>query len=155
MIEQPTTVTRDIYPMPAFLTLTVSDLERSVLWYTEGLDFVELARMPQLVHLRRFRFQDILLFPQRPGTPPAAPGAGWSYSLLGGPGLPALAERLAAHSPGASAGMQRMPWNVDELRCVDPDGYTIVFTERVPDDQIDEAFSAAVRASLVPDAAAT
>lgn len=156
MIEQTTTVTRDIYPMPAFLTLTVSDLERSVRWYTGALDFVELARMPQLVHLRRFRNQDILLFPQRPGTPPATPGAGWSYSLLGGPGLPALAERLAAHSPGASTGastgMQRMPWNVDELRCVDPDGYTIVFTERVPDDQMDEAFSAAVRASLVPDA---
>jgi len=142
------TITRDIYPMPAFLTLTVSDLERSVRWYTEGLDFVELARMPQLVHLRRYRYQDILLFPHQVGWPAGDPGAGWSYSFRGGPGLPALAERLAAHAPGASAGLQRMPWNVDELRCTDPDGYTIVFTERVPDDEMDQEFSAVVLASL-------
>jgi len=145
------TITRDIYPMPAFLTLTVSDLERSVRWYTEGLDFVELARMPQLVHLRRFRNQDILLFPPHPGRPGPDAGAGWSFSLQGGPGLPTLAQRLAAHAPDASAGLQRMPWNVDELRCTDPDGYAIVFTERVPEDEMDQAFSAAVLASLTVD----
>jgi len=44
-----------------------------------------------------------------------------------------------------------MPWNVDELRCTDPDGYTIVFTERVPEDEMDQEFSAAVLASLIPD----
>lgn len=145
------TITRDIYPMPAFLTLTVSDLERSVRWYTEGLDFVELARMPQLVHLRRYRHQDILLFPHQADLPAGDPGAGWSYSLRGGPGLPALAERLAAHAPGSSAGLQRMPWNVDELRCTDPDGYTIVLTERVPESEMDQVFSAAVLASLLPE----
>ena len=145
------TITRDIYPMPAFLTLTVADLERSVRWYTEALDFVELARMPQLVHLRRYRNQDILLFPHQAGRPAGDPGAGWSYSLRGGPALPALANRLAAHAPGASAGLQRMPWNVDELRCTDPDDYTIVFTERVPEDEMDQVFSAAVLASLMPD----
>jgi catechol 2,3-dioxygenase-like lactoylglutathione lyase family enzyme len=144
------TITRDIYPMPAFLTLTVSDLERSVRWYTQGLDFVELARMPQLVHLRRFRNQDILLFPPQPGRPAADPGAGWSFSLRGGPGLPVLAERLAAHAPVASTGVQRTPWNVDELRCTDPDGYIIVFSERVPEDEMDQAFSAVVLGSLVP-----
>lgn len=145
------TITRDIYPMPAFLTLTVADLERSVRWYTDGLDFVELARMPHLVHLRRFRHQDILLFPQRPGLPAAESGAGWSFSLRGGPGLPALAERLAAYAPGASPGVQRMPWNVDELRCTDPDGYTIVFSERVPEEESDPVFSAAVIASVIPE----
>ena len=148
-------ITRDVYPMPAFLTLTVSDLERSVAWYTEGLDFVELARMPQLVHLRRFRNQDILLFPPRPDRPAADSGAGWSFSLRGGPGLPALARRLAARAPDASAGLQRMPWNVDELRCTDPDGYTIVFTERVPEVEMDQEFSAAVLGSIVSDGQAS
>ena len=145
------TITRDIYPMPAFLTLTVSDLERSVHWYTEGLDFVELARMPQLVHLRRFRNQDILLFPPQPGRPGPDAGAGSSFSLRGGPGLPALAERLAAHAPDASTGLQRMLWNVDELRCTDPDGYVIVFTERVPEAEMDQGFSTAVLGSIVSD----
>ena len=146
------TITRDIYPMPAFLTLTASDLERSVRWYTQGLDFIELARMPHLVHLRRFRTQDILLFPHRPGAPAVDPGVGWSFSLRGGPGMPALAERLAAFAPDSSAGVLRMPWNVDELRCVDPDGYTIVFSEQVPDAEMDAAFSATVLDSIVPGA---
>lgn len=147
------TVTRDIYPMPAFLTLTVSDLARSVAWYTTALDFVELARMPHLVHLRRFRTQDILLFPARPGAAIDA-GTGWSFSLRGGPGLPALASRLMAESPASSSGLQRMPWNVDELRCVDPDGYAIVFSEGVPDEERDQTFSAQVLGSIVSEAQA-
>ena len=149
------TITRDIYPMPAFLTLTVSDLERSVHWYTHGLDFVELARMPHLVHLRRFRTQDILLFPQRPGGTAVHPGNGWSFSLRGGPALPALAERLAAYVPEASVALQRTPWNVDELRCTDPDGHTIVFSERVPGDEMDQEFSTAVLGSIVSDGQAS
>jgi catechol 2,3-dioxygenase-like lactoylglutathione lyase family enzyme len=148
MIQDSATITRDIYPMPAFLTLTVADLERSVAWYTQGLDFIELARMPQLVHLRRFRNQDILLFPAEPGSR-VETGSGWTLSLQGGGALPALAERVGAYAPNSSSGMVRRPWNVDELRCTDPDGYTIVFTDRVPDDEMDEGFSAAVRASVV------
>lgn len=149
MTDNDLAISRDIYPMPAFLTLTVSELQRSVDWYTNGLDFIELARMPHLVHLRRFRTQDILLFPARPGAP-VDTGAGWSFSLRAGSGLRELGARLAAHAPGSTAGVRRMAWNVDELRCTDPDGYTIVFSEGVPDDERDQAFSAAVLDSIVP-----
>ena len=51
--------TRDIYGMPAFVTLTVSSLDRTVNWYVNGLDFVSLFSLPgpdggtALVHLRR------------------------------------------------------------------------------------------------------
>ena len=57
-------ITRDIYPMPAFVTLEVIDLERTADWCVNGLDFLELFRMPgpggapSLVHLRRWRYQD-------------------------------------------------------------------------------------------------
>lgn len=143
-------ISRDIYPMPAFLTITVADLERSVAWYTRGLDFVELARMPHLVHLRRFRTQDILLFPLRPGAA-IDPGSGWSFSLRGGPALRALGERLTAFRAESTSGVQRMPWNVDEMRCTDPDGYSIVFSEGVPEAERDAVFSAEVLGSIVSD----
>ena len=141
--------TRDIYPMPAFVTLTVTDVDRSVDWYTNALDFVELARMPHLVHLRRFRYQDILLLPARPGQQ-ISPGRGWAFSLRGGPGLEDLGRRIEEHSPGSSEGPQRTPWNVIELRCTDPDGHLVVLSERVPETDMDQHFSAEVRASIVP-----
>src|SRR5262249_50155191 len=56
-----------IYVMPAFATLTVSDLAASRRWYVEGLGFAVLAEVPgpsgevALVHLRRWRYQDLLL----------------------------------------------------------------------------------------------
>ena len=60
-----------IYVMPAFATLAVSNLERSRRWYVEGLGFALLAEIPgpsgdvALMHLRRWRYQDLLLVPAR------------------------------------------------------------------------------------------
>jgi hypothetical protein len=39
-------VTRDIYGMPTFVTFTVADVERTVDWYVNGLDFISLFSMP-------------------------------------------------------------------------------------------------------------
>ncbi|HZN73388.1 MAG TPA: hypothetical protein VFC00_17100 [Micromonosporaceae bacterium] len=52
-------VSREIYGMPVFVTLTVADLDRTVDWYVNGLGFISLFTMPgpdggpALVHLRR------------------------------------------------------------------------------------------------------
>src|SRR5690349_16679075 len=60
-----------IYVMPAFATLTVSDLAASRSWYVDGLGFAVLAEVPGpsgsvvLIHLRRWRYQDLLLVPGR------------------------------------------------------------------------------------------
>ena len=91
-------VTTDIYPMPAFTTLVVADLDRTVDFYTNALDFVVLFTMPggTLVHLRRWRYQDILV---RPGD--AGPGAGATLGLASvAEELPALAEKARAHGGG-------------------------------------------------------
>ena len=66
-----TTIDRGIYVMPQFVTFEVADLAAARRWYVNGLGFVELAVLPgpegepALVHLRRFRYQDILLVPGR------------------------------------------------------------------------------------------
>ena len=59
-----------IYVMPACATLTVSDLDASRRWYVDGLGFAVLAQVPgptgsvALLHLRRWRYQDLLLVPR-------------------------------------------------------------------------------------------
>src|SRR5438132_972220 len=63
----------DIYPMPAFAQLQVADLDRATRWYTNILGFRVIFAMPghdgspQLIHLRRSRYQDLLLV--RPRQP--------------------------------------------------------------------------------------
>jgi catechol 2,3-dioxygenase-like lactoylglutathione lyase family enzyme len=140
-------ITTDVYPMPAFVSLEVADLSRTVDWYVDGLDFVELFRMPgpggrpALVHLRRWRYQDILV---REGTP--TPGAGWTLSVSAlADDLPALAERARSHGGGGVEGPVDTPWNSRDLRVVDPDGYRLVYTARRPEGARDAAFEAMIR----------
>jgi hypothetical protein len=55
---------RGIYGMPTYVTIPSSDLAASVDFWTRGLDFFELFSVPgQIVHLRRWAFQDVLLVP--------------------------------------------------------------------------------------------
>jgi catechol 2,3-dioxygenase-like lactoylglutathione lyase family enzyme len=137
-------VTKDIYGMPAFATLGVRDMARSVDWYVNGLDFIALFTMPgpdgapALVHLRRWRYQDILL---RPGQP--TPGGDWTVSVMAlAERLDAIAERARAHGGGTVEGPVDTAWNTRDVRATDPDGYTVVYTARRPEGQLDERFSA-------------
>jgi len=140
-------VTKDIYGMPAFVTLVVSDIERTVDWYTNGLDFIVLFTMPgpegvpALVHLRRWRYQDILV---RPGQ--ASGGGEWSISVMAlTEQLEGIARRARAHGGGTVEGPADTPWNTTDLRTIDPDGYRLVYTARRPEGRNDERFGAMIR----------
>jgi catechol 2,3-dioxygenase-like lactoylglutathione lyase family enzyme len=133
-------VTRDIYGMPAFVTLAVADLDRTVDWYTNGLDFVVLFTLPGLVHLRRWRYQDILV---REGSAPT--GGQWTLSVMAeASALPELVARAQAHGGGLVEGPLDTPWNTRDVRATDPDGYTVVYTARRPEGERDEVFSAMI-----------
>ena len=134
---------RSIYVMPSFVTFGCADLARTKRWYVDGLGFFVLAEYPGLVHLRRWRYQDILLVPaSRRGD--AASGIRLTIAA----GSEDLAER-AAHARRAGDGEVRGPaptmWNTVDLECVDPDGHVVVFTafdrSRAPDPD----FSARIR----------
>jgi len=62
---------RQIYPMPAFALLAVSDVDRSSRWYQETLGFADVFTMrgrdgnAMLAHLRWCTFADVLLTPSR------------------------------------------------------------------------------------------
>lgn len=125
-------VDRDIYPMPMFVTFQVSDLLAATRWYEE-VGFVVLATMPgpagpdSLVHLRRLRYQDLLLVTGDP-----VPGVQISLAA-GDDDLAARAERVNRYIAEAGAwcrvdGPRDTPWFTRDLTAVDADGYAVTLT---------------------------
>lgn len=123
----------EVYPMPSFPTLTISDLNVSTRWYRDVLRFEVIFELPsRIVHLRRQRYQDLLLVPGPPDFfSPIRSEVGRGVSLffaLGGPAdLDAFASQAAASGAAAVEGPVNRPWNVREVVFRDPDGYRLVF----------------------------
>ncbi len=129
----------EIYPMPFFVNLIVSDLEASSKFYQETLGFKHIFTMPGpggkpgLVHLRWSKYADLLISLPRDGKPiPQPRGAGISLSFqmlerFDG-SVDALAEQAKAHGANIVLGPLDQPWNVRELTILDPDSYKLVFT---------------------------
>jgi catechol 2,3-dioxygenase-like lactoylglutathione lyase family enzyme len=156
-VEVPTPeIDLSIYVMPFFATLTVSQLERSRRWYVDGLGFVVLATIPgptgepALIHLRRWRYQDLLLVPARQEQERApsslAPSSAGSRIRLTfaahGTDLAQLAATARTVGDGTIEGPYATPWNTFDVLARDPDGHEIVFTSRLPAEQHDPAFAA-------------
>jgi len=132
-------MTEEIYPMPFFVNLVVSDLERSSKFYQQALGFKHIFTMPgphgtpALVHLRWNKYADLLI--SLPGDGKAVPeprGAGVSLSFqmlerFAGR-VDALAGRARVSGANIVSGPLNRPWNVRELTILDPDGYRLLFT---------------------------
>lgn len=139
-----TGITRDIYGMPAFATLAVTDLAATVAWFTEALDFIELFAMPPdnpvLVHLRRWRYQDILVR-RADETQPIGPGLRLSFAAAFEE-LDGLATRAGAYGRVVVEGPADTAWNTRDLTVTSPDGLVVVFTARRPEPLRDAQFTA-------------
>jgi catechol 2,3-dioxygenase-like lactoylglutathione lyase family enzyme len=123
---------REIYPMPSFPLLLVSDLERSSRWYQETLGFVDVFTFrnhdgtPFIAHLRWSLWADVLLVPQREAID-GPRGVGITLNF-GGMEVDALAERVRAAGATILEGPVDRPWNARDLVVLDPDGYRLTFT---------------------------
>jgi catechol 2,3-dioxygenase-like lactoylglutathione lyase family enzyme len=142
-----------VYAMPAFLRLSASDPVRTVDFFTRVLDFdvmfrgPEVGGVPVLVHLRRAKYQDVLVMPLRGA---AAPGntAALSLSVADADALDALAARVRAAAPDANDGPADTPWNAREATVRDPDGNRFVLTTRAREPRtgtVDEVVRGAAR----------
>ena len=129
----------EIYPMPMFATLAVADVNGVVSWYRTALGFgvvfsaPAVNGQPPLVHLRRKKYQDLLIV-AAPGEAASAP-ASMTISFGADGEVDELAERAKAAAPfGVSAlkGPIDTPWNTRDLRVTDPVGNRLVFTGRNP-----------------------
>lgn len=143
--ELETGITRDIYGMPAFVSIEVSDVRAAAAWFTGAMDFIELFAMPpgdhpELIHLRRWRYQDFLL---RQSTADAAVGRGVQVSLAATfEELDELADRARAFGETELDGPLDTPWNTRDLALTSPQGLRIVLTARRPESLQDAAFTA-------------
>ncbi len=127
---EPPPVEDRVYGMPMFPTLPTADLAASVEFWTRGLGFVELFAIPgRLVHLRRWRFQDVLLVP---GEPPATPPPGTLSVACVLRQLDEVAAACETLRPGSTSGPERRPWNSVELQVVTPERARVVLTAALP-----------------------
>ncbi|MDR0359887.1 MAG: VOC family protein [bacterium] len=123
-------IDRTMYVMPAFATVAVTDLVASTRWYVQGLGFEILAELPgpqggtALVHLRRRRYQDLLLVP----TAGERPGLGLSFAA-GNEDLTARSDSLARVPGGSHQDPRTTPWNTLDLIAHDPDSNRITLTQ--------------------------
>jgi len=147
----------EVYPMPMFATLSSDDPAQLATWYEQALGFGTMFAGP-LIHLRRRKYQDLLIVR---GAPPPGLAGGPILSFSMEEGIEELAARAyAAPQLGQSAveGPIDTPWNTRDLRVTDPAGHRLVFTARreVPDPEISrrwqEAFEAGRRAGKVASA---
>ncbi len=132
-------MTEEIYPMPLFPVLIVSDLGASSKFYQEALGFKHIFTMPgpggkpSLVHLRWLKYADLLIsLPQDGKQIPEPRGSGVSLSFqmldrFEGK-VDALAKQAKAKGANIVSGPLDQPWNVREVTILDPDGYRLVFT---------------------------
>lgn len=126
---------RGIYAMPAFATVPTNDLEASVEFWTRGLGFIDLFRVPgQIVHLRRWMFQDVLLVPTA-GDAGGTARAGLSLSFASVlDQLDGVVAACRALCPGSATDPEDTPWNTRDVTVVTPEGTRVVLTAAKPFD---------------------
>lgn len=131
-------MTEEIYPMPMFPMLIVSDLETSSNFYQNALGFKHIFTMPgpggqpALVHLRWTKYADLLIARPRGDeelTEPRGVGISLNFNLFDRfkGDLDAFA-RHARENGATVIGPIDQPWNVREVTVLDPDGYKLIFT---------------------------
>ena len=124
-----------IYPMPAFVSLTATDLAATVRFFTEALDFSvmfsgpEIQGVPLLVHLRRARYQDVLVR-HSPGGGDASASMVVAFAAVDADAVDALDQRVRAAGGTVVSRAGDTPWNTHELTIADPDGHRFTFTAR-------------------------
>lgn len=137
----------DVYPMPMFMRMETRDLEATARWYREALGFGVMFEMPMMAHLRRKKYQDVLLFAS---AAESAPLRGLAIAFEAEGEVDAIWRRaLGAPAVGLAkveSNPQVMPWNARELRVVDPDGRALVFHERANDAGAEARMNAILKA---------
>lgn len=126
----------EIYPMPLFCQLTVSDLDASTAWY-EALGFDEIYSMSAMAHLRYRKYADVMLVTDETRLSEEQNrnerrGSGVSiYLTVETESVDDVANRAREYGANIVREPTETAWNTRELVVSDPDGYELVFSEPV------------------------
>ena len=126
----------EIYPMPSFVTLRVSDPAASKKWYEDALGFRHIFSIPgpgskpALVHLRWTKYADLLLQLQGASDRNLVKGKGFTLNFSVADGtVDELADRARRHGASIVSEPKNQPWNARDFSVADPDGFTLTFTK--------------------------
>lgn len=123
---------RGIYAMPMFVKIPTPDLEGSTDFWIRGLGFINLFSVPgQVVHLRRWAFQDILLVPETDEAPAATSSLQIYVSCVLGQ-LESVATACRELSPDSVTGPYDTVWRTRDIDVLTPEGTQVVFTAARP-----------------------
>src|SRR5262245_37066803 len=120
----------EIYPMPMFAKILVTDVASVAAWYTKALGFKTIFAtppvdgQPALVHLRRNKYQDLLLVrANTDGTSANSLSLNFSMGDDSLDELGRLARSVPALGQSAVNGPADTPWNSRDLNVTDPCGH--------------------------------
>lgn len=140
---------RGIYGMPMFLTVPTTDIDASERFWCEGLGFFNLFSIPgQMVHLRRWAFQDVLLVAAEEQAA-ELPSASVSFACV----LKEI-DTIAAGGnkalPGSVSEPRHMPWNTVEVEVHTPENMRVIFTAAKPFDPESEEAANLAEMGITP-----
>lgn len=121
-----------IYGMPMLITVPSADLRASSHFWCEALGFFEFYSLPgQIIHLRRWAFQDVLLVP---GEPPERPGPGAvTFACVEGQ-IDPLSEACQRLAPGSASEPRLTPWGTLDLTVTTPENTLVTMSAARPYD---------------------
>jgi uncharacterized glyoxalase superfamily protein PhnB len=126
------TTNTEVYPMPMFNQLSVSDVTSSTEWYQEALGFEAVFTMEGLAHLRYRKYGDVLLVLGNEPIDPEHQGRGVSICFnVKDETVAELADRARNVGAIIERGPTETPHNTREVVITDPDGYELVFSEPI------------------------
>ncbi len=114
-------------------SLTVTDLARSVAWYTEGLGFRVSRRIERDGQLRGMAIEAggvRLLLNRDDGAKgwDRKKGLGLSFQITTTDDVDAIAARLKARGTALETEPRDFPWGARAFRVRDPDGFLLVLS---------------------------
>ena len=124
---------RGIYAMPMFVKIPTRDLHASTDFWVRGLGFVDLFSIPgQIVHLRRWAFQDVLLVPAEEDAATSAASTVQVFVSCVLNQLESVAEACRELSPDSVTGPYDTAWRTRDIAVTTPEGARVTFTAATP-----------------------
>ena len=122
-----------IYAMPMFVKIPTDDLDASTAFWVRGLGFVDFFSIPgQIVHLRRWAFQDVLLVPavDEAARPTASTVEVFVSCVVSQ--LESVAAACRELSPDSVTGPYDTAWRTRDISVITPEGTRVTFTAATP-----------------------
>ncbi|MGG3928611.1 VOC family protein [Metabacillus fastidiosus] len=121
----------EFYPMPLFVKMFVSNMEISLRWYKDVLNFQSVFELPDkngettMAHIRGKKYQDIMLLSKQSDCETNREGVILNLAV---DDIDKFAIRAAKAGAEVKEGPVDRPWNARELVLKDPDGYVITLS---------------------------